>query len=116
MREKNRGEEKTRGEGRGPKEKKEKKKRENGLKTERKKEEKKKRGGRGRRRSNSAGHRSPSTATTAAPHRTAAALGNLMLPCFVSSCSAPACICMQNVNNSRFAANGEGAGYCVGAQ
>jgi hypothetical protein len=39
--------------------------------------------------------------------------GNLLLPRFVSSCSAPARICMQNVNNSCSAANGEGAGYCV---
>ena len=49
-------------------------------------------------------------------HRLDATPGNLLLPCFVSSCSALTCICMQNVNNSRSAANGEGVGYCVCTQ
>jgi len=49
-------------------------------------------------------------------HRIDTTPGNLLLPCFVSSCSAPACICMQNVNNSCSTANGEGASYCVCAQ
>jgi len=49
-------------------------------------------------------------------HRLDATSGNLLLPRFVSSCSAPPCICMQNVNNSRSVANGEEAGYYVCAQ
>jgi hypothetical protein len=49
-------------------------------------------------------------------HRLDATLGNLLLPRFVSSCSAPTCICMQNMNNSHSTANCEGAGYCVCTQ
>jgi hypothetical protein len=53
----------------------------------------------------------PATAVTSPRQqhrRIDATPGNLLLPRFVSSCSAPACICMQNVNNSCSAANGEG--------